>query len=45
MKKEIDFNKIKRHPACWWNYLLLWLATKKIISLGVLNKLKWTIKK
>ena len=36
---------ITKDPRFWWNYLLLWLASRGILSIKMVNKLKWTIKK
>jgi hypothetical protein len=42
---KITMKNIKWFPLFWWNYLLIWLATKKIISIKLVNKIAWRIEK
>lgn len=39
-----EIQKMKRHPAYWWNYFMLWCASKGWISVKTLNKVRWSIK-
>ena len=44
-RREIieKMQNIKNHPAYYWNYAIVWLASKGLISIKVLNKLRWSI--
>ena len=33
--------RMKRHPAWYWNLLMLWLCSKGLISIRLVNKLRW----
>ena len=42
-RKEIK--RVKRHPAYWWDYFLLWLLSRGVISIKVANRFRWVIGK
>ena len=38
---KYDFKNLKYKPWFWWNYLLLFLLSKNIISVKMVNKIGW----